>query len=176
MDTPVLLVGFNRPDRLAGPVESLRAVEPSCLYVAVDGPRADVPGEPELVAQTRAAAELVDWPSDVRMLFREDDHGCGLGVSLTHVEKLLDRYEADDRVSAVSGVTCAPPAAFDSTDSNRFARLTHVWGWAAWRPTWRQHDFDLREWRRRLLARRLWSLAAQAGRLCGRGRSRRWGG
>lgn len=41
---PVLLIGFNRPDRLAAQVERVRAVKPSRLFIAVDGPRADCVG------------------------------------------------------------------------------------------------------------------------------------
>ena len=52
---PVLLIGFNRPERLKAQVDRLRAVKPRRLFVAVDGPRPDRPGEAEIVARTRAA-------------------------------------------------------------------------------------------------------------------------
>ena len=73
---PVLLIGFNRPERLAAQIARLRAVRPSRLFVAVDGPRADRPDEAEAVARTREAVRLVDWPCAVATRFLEENHGC----------------------------------------------------------------------------------------------------
>lgn len=73
---PVLLIGFNRPERLAAQVERLRAVKPSRLFIAVDGPRAGRPGEAAVVARTREAAKLVDWPCDLQTRFLDANRGC----------------------------------------------------------------------------------------------------
>lgn len=41
MDVAVLLLAFNRPERLAVCVDRLRSVRPRRVYIAVDGPRMD---------------------------------------------------------------------------------------------------------------------------------------
>ena len=49
--------------------------------LAADGAREERPGEAELVRQTREVVAKVDWPCDVRTLFRETNLGCGSAVS-----------------------------------------------------------------------------------------------
>ena len=73
---PILLIGFNRPERLKAQVDRLRAVKPRRLFVAVDGPRPDRPGEAEIVARTRAAVAAVDWPCDLQARFLDANRGC----------------------------------------------------------------------------------------------------
>ena len=81
LKTPVLLVGFNRPDDMADLINHLRPHAPTRLYLAVDGPRPHVEGEVQRVAQTQATRELVDWDCEVHTLFRDKNLGCGRGVS-----------------------------------------------------------------------------------------------
>jgi hypothetical protein len=172
-DVPVLLVAFNRPHRLSALLDRLRAVAPARVYLAVDGPRRDVAGEAELVAETRGLATAIDWTSDVRTLFRDDNQGCGRGVSgaidwfftseergivleddllpepsfFSFCQELLERYEDDRRVWAVSGCNFVPPEHIGGAASYRFASYPHVWGWATWRRAWQLYRYDLRGWR-----------------------------
>lgn len=70
---PILLLGFNRADFMAEQITAIRGVKPSRLYVAVDGPRADRPGEAELCRKVRDCVNLVDWPCEIKTLFREEN-------------------------------------------------------------------------------------------------------
>ena len=54
---PILLVGFNRPDLLRGLVAILTKVRPPKIYLAVDGPRPDRPGEAEKCAAGAAGLD-----------------------------------------------------------------------------------------------------------------------
>jgi hypothetical protein len=181
-DTPVLLVAFNRPDRLEALIERLRGVRPSRLYVAVDGPREHVATDADRVAATRAVVDTVDWTADVRTLFRTENLGCGLGVSgaiswlfeneergiileddvlpdaslFPFCADLLERYETDDRVFAVSGCNFVPPEAITIPASYRFSAVPHIWGWATWRRSWSHYSYDLEGWRERLTTSALW--------------------
>ena len=69
LQTPVLLIGFNRPDDMADLVNHLRPHAPTRLYIAVDGPRSGVQGEAERVARTQSTKALVDWDCKVQTLF-----------------------------------------------------------------------------------------------------------
>jgi hypothetical protein len=181
-DVPVLVVAFNRPQRLKTLFDRLREVKPARVYVAVDGARKDVPGEAERVAATRDQVASIDWPCDVRTLFRDSNLGCGLGVSgaiswlfeeetkgvileddiLPHptffpfCEEMLDRYEKDPRVWAVSGCNLVPPEQITTAASYRFATVPHIWGWATWQSSWARYHHDIRGWRRQVPARKLW--------------------
>jgi hypothetical protein len=186
---PVLVIAFNRPDLLAVLLQRLREVEPSRLFIAVDGPRQERAGEAERVQACRELAETVDWDCEVRTLFQESNLGCGRGVSTAiswffeNVERgiileddiipdpsffgfcseLLDRYEDDDRVFAVSGCNYVPAEGLsDPGAPYRFSRVPHIWGWAGWRRTWEGYRLDISDWRDRLPTGRLWESAGRS--------------
>jgi hypothetical protein len=152
--------------------------------VAVDGPRATREGEVERVQACRDLVGTVDWPCEVQTLFQESNLGCGQGVTtaitwfLSHVERgiileddiipepsffpyceeLLERYEDDERVFAISGCNFVPPSQ-QSWPSlpYRFSQVPHIWGWATWRRSWAKHRLDISGWQQRLPVHRLWS-------------------
>jgi hypothetical protein len=171
LNTAVLFLVFNRPDTTARVFETIRRAKPPRLYVAVDGPRVERKGEAERVAKVRDIATAVDWPCELKTLFREKNLGCKYAVSgaitwffeeeeqgiileddcLPHpdffpfCELLLQRYRDDERVSVVTG---------DNFQNGRrrgdgsyyFSRYNHVWGWASWRRAWKWYNNDLSFW------------------------------
>ena len=126
-NTPILFLIFNRPDNTSLVFEEIRKIKPRYLYVAADGPRADKLGEKELCEATRAIISQVDWPCELKTLFRDYNLGCGKAVSeaitwffnsveqgiileddclpdssfFTFCEVLLEKYKNDDRVSTI---------------------------------------------------------------------------
>lgn len=168
---PVLVLAFNRPDTTRAVIESLRAVRPQALYIAVDGPRADRAGERERVLEVQRLADSVNWDCDVRTLFRSENLGCKIAVSeaiswffdqeeagivleddcVAHATffpfaaELLDRYRDDSRVCMISGDNFQLGRR-RSPDSYYFSRFTHIWGWASWRRAWRLYDHRMSEW------------------------------
>ena len=130
MDTPVLLLTFNRPDTTVQVLEAIRAARPTRLFVASDGPRPNVPTDAERVAATRALVdEMIDWPCHVEYRYSDTNQGCGIGVAsaiswfFEHEEagiileddtvpsasfflfcdELLERYREDERIGMISG-------------------------------------------------------------------------
>lgn len=187
---PILILAFNRPDRVRELIDTLRKIQPTTIFLAVDGPRPQNPTDSELVEQTRACANLIDWPCDVQTRFLPENLGCGRAVSsaidwfFAHVERgiileddvspgseffefcagLLEYYQDDDRVFAISGCNFVPPDIPKQHASYRFSALTHVWGWASWRRAWKHYQFDMRDWRARLpLSRRWQAMGADIG-------------
>jgi len=180
---PVLVLGFNRPHLLGALLRRLQEGPPFRLYVALDGPRSEYPGDVGLVQECRDEVESLDWPSEVRTLFQEKNRGCGASVTaaltwffeqeergivleddilpdlsfLPFCSELLRRYEHDDRVFAISGSNVVPATSQSSPDlPYRFSQVTHVWGWATWRRSWLQHKEDMSDWREQLDAQTLW--------------------
>lgn len=185
---PVLVIAFNRPDHLRVLFERLRAVQPARLYIAVDGARADRPDEGLRVRACRDLVDEIDWNCQVQTLFQVRNLGCGLGVSTAitwffqHEDRgiileddiiphpsffgfcaeLLDRYETDERVFAISGCNFVPSTYQAHPDQPyRFSQVPHIWGWATWRRSWAQHRLDIAGWRRGFGPARLW---ARSGR------------
>ena len=53
LQSPILFLIFNRPDKTKQVFEAIRQAQPSQLFVAADAPRKDKHGEKELCEQTR---------------------------------------------------------------------------------------------------------------------------
>lgn len=171
LQTAVLFLVFNRPDTTAQVFEAIRKAKPPRLYVAADGPRANREGEAERVARVRDIATAVDWPCEVKTLFREENLGCKYAVSggitwffkheeqgiileddcLPHAdffsfcEALLDRHACDDRVWAITGNNFQNGQK-RGDGSYYFSRYNHVWGWATWRRAWQKADMEIKFW------------------------------
>lgn len=171
MQTAVLFLVFNRPEPTRRVFEAIRAARPARFYVAADGPRADREGEAERCADVRAIATAVDWPCEVRTLFRDANLGCKRGVAggiawffaheaegiileddvlpdesfFPYCATLLERYRDDAEISMISGCNLIGDRHGADT-SYVFSRYLHVWGWASWRRAWSAYDIELRGW------------------------------
>ena len=165
IETPVVLIGFNRPDHTARTLEAIRRVRPGRLFLLADGPRPDRPDDEALCAAVREVMERVDWPADVEHRFSDVNLGCEGNVELgldwvfgqvdsaivleddcvadptffTYAEELLARYRDDRRVWQIAGNAHGVPAGLFGTDSYRFSSWASVWGWATWADRWQQH-------------------------------------
>jgi hypothetical protein len=163
---PVLFLVFNRPVPTSQVFEAIRAACPDKLYVAADGPRSNRPGEAESCAQVRSLVDRVDWPCEVKTLFREQNVGCRRAVSeaitwffeneeegvileddclpspdfFRFCGEALHTYRDEHRVMHVGGhVLLEAP---DKEDLF-FSRLVPIWGWATWRRAWNAYDTDM---------------------------------
>ena len=168
-DVPILFLIFNRPDTTARVFEKIREVKPRQLFIAADGPRIEKEGEEE---KCKAVRDLVlnniDWPCEVKTLFRDHNLGCGKAVSggitwfFENVEEgiileddtlpnksffrfckeLLDRYRNVSQVKIICGGNYVNRIQTDGS-TYYFTAFPHIWGWASWRRTWEEYDFTL---------------------------------
>jgi hypothetical protein len=168
LNTPILFIIFNRKDTALRVFEMIRKIQPRTLYVAADGPRASRPGEEIRCQETRALIGQVDWPCEVRTLFRETNLGCKKAVSgaitwffsqvnegiileddclpdptfFSYCENLLERYRDDRRIMHIGGVNFQDGIQ-RSTGSYFFSRKPQIWGWATWKRAWDLYDPDI---------------------------------
>lgn len=173
LQTPVLFIIFNRPDTTATVFEKIRQMKPAKLYVAADGARAGKAGEEELCRKTRAIIDTVDWPCEVKKLYRTANLGCGKAVSgainwlfeneetgiileddclpndsfFTFCDTLLHKYGNDERVMMISGTNYIFEDISQQADYY-LCRYYSVWGWATWRRAWQLYDFEMKSWPR----------------------------
>jgi hypothetical protein len=162
MQTPVLLLFFNRPGHAAAVMNRVRDARPARVYAHVDGPRAGRAGEEALVEACRDLVRGIDWPCEVNTVFREQNMGLrnGVGDALNwffskeefgivleddclpdpsffpYCGELLHRYRDDERIMHITGSNVAEGYTNHSGDSYFFSRFSLVWGWASWRRAW----------------------------------------
>lgn len=158
---PVALLAFNRPDMTKKVFSAIRQAKPSTLFLIMDGPRDDHPGDGELVAETRAVVEAVDWPCTVIRDFAVQNLGLKKRISsgldtvfsstphaivleddcvpdstfFPFMTELLERYADDERVGILSG-TSRLRGHRVGPYSYDFSGDVRIWGWATWARTW----------------------------------------
>lgn len=171
MTPAVLLLVFNRPDTTARVFEAIRRARPALLYVAADGPRPGREGEAERCEEVRRLVTQVDWPCQVKTLFRNLNLGCKSAVSgaitwffereeegiileddclpsedfFRFCSELLPYYRAEPRVMHISGDNFQD-GIIRGDGSYYFSRYPHIWGWASWRRAWKHYDVSLTSW------------------------------
>lgn len=172
LDTPVLLLAFNRPDLTRQVFEAIRKAKPPRLYIAVDGARSGRPNEEENVAEVvRFVTTNVDWKCELKTLIREENLGCKFAVKgaidwffknetmgiileddclpcqsfFWFCEELLELYREDTRVGQISGFNPLIDFDFDKA-SYGFSKFGPIWGWASWRRAWNGYDVVMSSW------------------------------
>ena len=169
LETPVLLIVFNRPDKARQSFAEIRKAQPKKLYLAGDGPRHEE--ERARCEECRALAQQVDWDCEVHTLFRDENVGCGRGPYesinwlfeheetgiileddclphpsfFTFCDEVLARYRHDTRVMHVAGTYYLGDWQNDPDYSYRFSQHGATWGWATWRRAWQHYDYELKQ-------------------------------
>lgn len=167
MKTPVLFIGFNRPDLAREVLERLRCCGVEEIHFALDGPRSDEPADERKCASMRSLVQHADWIPRKRTLIRETNLGCGVAVSeaiswffdnqekgiiieddclpdpsfFAFCESMLDRHQEDSTVWSVAG-TALIPNAVHPEETHFFSKFSGIWGWATWRRAWATYSYD----------------------------------
>lgn len=164
VSTPILIIGFNRPNKLMKVLDS--ALQHSTnVFVALDGPRRDNPQDLALVNECRNIVKSRPYFSTVRVNLLSDNVGCKIrmqtaldwffsivdeGIILEDDIVLsrefidfctdkLNKYRFDNNVLSISGWN---PIFFDQTPGflfhNNFfiSSIPKTWGWATWGDRW----------------------------------------
>lgn len=157
VDISVLILFFNRPERLAEVFAEVRKARPSRLFLYQDGAR-DGRDTPGIEACRRIVdSDNIDWECDVHRLYQEKNYGCDpseyisqkWAFSMTDkcivledddvpsqsffpfCKELLDRYEDDPRVWMIAGFNSEETVPV--SESYFFTSVFSIWGWASWK-------------------------------------------
>ncbi len=168
LTVPVLIIAFNRPDVTAKTFEYIRAAKPEKLYIAIDGPRPEKPGEEKIVEEVKSILQNVDWPCETHYKYNETNKGAEVTVSsaiswvfeteeyviileddiiaplsfLNFAQEMLIKYKDDERIGTVTGSNFTPIQVPGNTDYF-FAKYGHSWGWATWKRVWNNFDLNV---------------------------------
>jgi hypothetical protein len=169
LDTPVVLIIFNRPDLTALTFQAIAQARPKRLFVLADGPRSR--DEAELCAQTRAVTERLDWDCELKTDFAEVNLGCrqrcasGFDWVFSQVDEaifldddcvpdptffrfcevMLEHYRDDMRVMMITGSNYLERWKAES-QSYHFSYFGSPWGWASWKRAWTFYDVTMNLW------------------------------
>jgi hypothetical protein len=178
--TPLLILAYNRPDKVRGLIDALRDQAPPLVMVVVDGPKPGDEADEARVQAVRDAVSGIDWDAEVRTRFRPVNVGLRASVVdavswaiaeygqvavieedvipgpdfLPYVEFMLDAYRHDERVMHISGYNVVPLGALKPGAMNRLTVYPESVAWATWDRAWAHYDDEL-TWLDRRRAREL---------------------
>lgn len=165
---PVLVLAFNRADHVAEAMKAIREYKPERLYFECDGPRPQKEGERDAVEETRKTMlNAVDWPCEVKTMFREENLGCAKAVygAITwffeqekygiiceddmvlcldffkFCEEVLPRYEDNDKIMSINSRNHSRRD--DISNTYVYSCRSSCWGWASWARAWGKMDMSM---------------------------------
>ena len=166
LNTPLLIIVFNRPDKTKDLIKTLEKIKPKKLYVSADGPRIDSTKDKKLCNEVRELFKNINWDCDLKLKFSEKNLSCKKNVidsinwlfscedegiileddcvpSISFFgfcETLLEKYRNNNKVMQINGTNL--DADYESLTKNSyfFSKFNHVWGWATWKRAWKLFD------------------------------------
>lgn len=165
VDIPVSITLWTRPALQKEQFEVLRLARPSTLFLISDGGRNA--NEANLIAESRAVFNDIDWCCTVHKLFWDSNQGMystsrqsaeymwsvadrmilledDIIPSVSYFrfcKEMLDKYENDLRVLGVCGMN--HEGVTERTESDYFfSREASIWGMAIWRRTYENRNFN----------------------------------
>ena len=165
---PVLVLAFNREDHVKEAMKAIQEYKPERVYLECDGPRPHKPGESSAVEATRKAMmDAIDWPCEVKTLFRKENMGCAHAVNdaitwffsqeeygiiceddiilgqdfFKLCEVLLPRYANEDKIMEIAAQNFSGRT--DISNSYTYSYRYHCWGWASWARAWKKMDMTM---------------------------------
>jgi glycosyltransferase involved in cell wall biosynthesis len=170
-DIPLLIIAFNRPEKLIQLLHSLRESEPPLILLAVDGPRPDNPNDLALVRETQEALKFITWNCKIETRFRETNMGLrrayvdavnwaisqyGRSVVVEddvvagpqfyeYVSRMLRRYSDEFKISQINGYNHIPARCLaDNSRGSRLTRYPTSYAWGTWDRAWKNYDPELK--------------------------------
>lgn len=190
MSLPILFLIFNRKDLSQQSFKSIQDYRPDTLYIAADGPRINKVGDKEACEDTRKAIlKMIDWPCDVKTLFRNENLGCAKAVSSAIdwffeneefgviieddillspdfyvFAKVIDaRYRNDNKIMCINAQCLCRKLIMKNSYS--FSTMSSPWGWATWRRAWARMDMSMQLFPRNSLKKHIKSFGFTRGLL-----------
>lgn len=171
MDTPLLIIGFNRPDYIHKLFDVISLVKPSKIYFSVDGPRVNNSMDQINCALVKDVLNRIDWVCTLETNYSTKNLGCKLAVTraidwffskeeygiileddcipnlsfFDFCETMLIKYKLDSRIGMITGTNYM----IKSNDNNEYFFSKHyiIWGWATWRRCWADYDLNLAKYK-----------------------------
>jgi len=169
---PLLILGYNRPEKTIQLINQLRTLEPKSILFAVDGPKHSNPIDEIKVREVEKAVGAIDWKCSVETRFRDsnlglrravvdsvdwaiDRFGCVTVIEddalpgpefIQYSEFMLDRYRFENEIAHINGYNIAPPDSLSNPKmQNRTSKYPASYAWSTWERAWKHFDVNL-EW------------------------------
>jgi hypothetical protein len=167
MTSPVLVLAFNRPDKLQSSLDAISTTSVTEVTIFLDGPRMNTNDQEKIEQCVNVIKEFRNRFSILEVIRRTENLGCRLGVqeALNYFFKKYDcgliveddvlisqdfvdfatwglrEYRHDRKIWVVNGWSPFNVGEVDSVPW--LSRIPTVWGWATWSDRWQFYDSDI---------------------------------
>ena len=169
-DTPVVVIAYNRPDKVRRLISRLEELKPENIIFAVDGPKPGKPSDIAKVAEVQSLVNNFTWTDKVETRFRPTNLGLRAAVTdvvshavsvhgqaiimeedtlpgknwFPYAEEMLSRYRSESSIEHISGYNLVPDK-FQTLHGrgSRLSRYPESIAWATWDRAWEKFDGSL---------------------------------
>ena len=172
MNTPLLILIYNRPKETQVLIKKLKKLKPKCLYIFSDGPKKNN-NDFKLNLECKKIIDKINWTTQIKKKYLNKNHGCKLAVSAG-----LDWFFKNEKKGIILEDDCIPSTSFfrfctwglNKFENNKkigsitgnnflksqvkikssyyFSKYAHCWGWATWRNRWKLYNKDISFWKK----------------------------
>lgn len=175
--SPIIVFAFNRPEALKNTIKSLlqnEEAKDSDLFVFVDGPRANKPGEAQKVKDVQGYVKTISGFKNVHYTFSNKNKGLGTSIIqgvttvinkygkaivleddlifatnfLAFMNQGLERYKKEEKVFSICGYSNKVKVPNGYLYDSYFCTRSSSWGWGTWADRWNSIDWELKNWDR----------------------------
>jgi len=180
--TPILILGFNRPNLLIALIKKIGIFKPEKIYISIDGPRKNNNSDKILIEKIknevlkeiswncvlntkffidnqgvkRAPAKGIDWffKNEEMGIILEDDIDPNVSF-FPFATLLLNKHKNNNKIMMISGNNYIKLK--DKTkESYYFSKSPGTHGWATWKRAWEKFDLEMRLLRKSDFIKMLW--------------------
>jgi hypothetical protein len=168
--TPVLLLGYNRPQQMRGLIQSLAPLKPKLLLLAVDGPKNTRSNDVDLVRQTQNLVSEITWDAEIQTRFRDSNLGLRKAVVdavtwanseygqvivleddvragpqlLDFLNYNLNVHQENAKIAHINGYNLVPEEHLTNPEiTARLSIYPESYAWATWERAWQKYDDNL---------------------------------
>lgn len=166
-ETPIVLIAYNRPDKVKRLISRLEQLRPRTIIFAVDGPKPGNPVEVQKISEVQLQVNNFTWTDRVETRFRETNLGLkdsvidavshaisqyGQAIILEddtlpgkkwfpYAETMLERFRNEATIEHISGYNLVPKNFQTLAGSgSRLSRYPESIAWATWDRAWEKFD------------------------------------
>ena len=171
MDTPILLLFFNRSKNVKKLIDRLKITKPKKIFISVDGPRKNNSKDLIEIRKILEIITTINWNCEVTKNINSVNLGCKVCVTnainwffskneygiileddcipgndfFNFCEYNLKKYKNNDKIMQISGNNFLLNDELCEA-SYYFSTINDIWGWATWKRAWDHYKIDISDY------------------------------
>ena len=169
-ETPLVIIAYNRPDKVSRLIFELEKIKPSNIIFAVDGAKKHVAGDDVRVSEVQNLVNKFTWTDKVETRFRDENLGLKNAVIdvvshaisqygpamileedtlpgpnfIPFAQNMLERFAKEPVIEHISGYNVVPETIQGLSGRDiRLTRYPESIAWATWERAWKNFDGSL---------------------------------